>query len=459
MQDDNTENNIDQIPEKFRKLINGNPAKRIVLFSLPFFAGDLVHVIYTLIDAFVIGRWLGLNALAAIGAGMSLIWFVYGFCFGLTDGFAVITAQRVGKGDENGVRRSVAAGMTLSLLTAILLTCILLPLIRVLLSLMMIPSEIANDSYNYIFITYSGISFVIFSNMLLGIIRSGGNSFVPMVFTFLGTACKVIFIFLLVAVFPFGIMGAAFATVFADLTVTLLCIIYIIKKYPAFIPGKKDWIPDFSEYKTHLSLGLSMAFMRTIIETGNLILQSTVNSLGAVTIAAVAAAQRVRGLCIIPFFSMSRAMTIFSAQNYGAGRLDRVYKGLFQICLICLGLGIFIAILNQMSAEIIVSLFLPDSLEAIAMASQYILISGSLVVILGIMISFRSTLQGLGMKTAPVLCGIIESIICIFTALILIPDIGFMGVILAHPLAWLVSGIPLYAAFAVYKKKRDENKM
>ena len=432
-------------------LTSGNPARRIVLFALPFFAGDIFYTFYTIIDGFVLGRWLGINGLAAVGASSSFIWLVYGFCYGLTDGFAVITAQRVGAGNDERIRSSVAAAVSLCFFVSIILTCLLLPLVRPVLSLMMTPAEIMDDSSVYVLVTFSGICFVLFGNMLAGIIRAGGNSFSPMLFYMIGTLCKILLDILFVVVLPWGIRGAALSTVLADLIAMLLFLGFLIRRFPRFLPRRQDWHPNLGEYGTHFYLGISMAFMRSIIEVGNILLQAAINGLGALTIAAVSAAQRVRGLSIIPLFSVYRATITYTAQNYGAGKIDRINRGLFQVCLINLGLGLFMAILNHLTGGPIVSLFLKDSPEAAALATQYILISGYTVFILGIMLAFRSTMQGLGMKSASMLCGTMETAMSVLAAFVLIPRIGFTGACLASPLAWVASGIPLYIAFGIWK--------
>ena len=439
-------------------LVNSpNPGKIIILFALPFFAGDIFHVFYTMIDAYVIGRRLGINGLAAVGAGGSLIWFVYGFCHGLTDGFLLTTAQRVGAGEEEGIRRSVAAVLSLCFLISVILTLILLPVSGLLLALIQTPAEIINEAWAYIFILFSGVLLVLFSNMLAGIIRAGGNSFSPMVIFVLGTLCKIVLVLIFVVLLPWGVRGAALATLLADLIKGLLCLGFLFRRFPHFMPRRQDWIPDLREYWAHLSLGISVALMRSIIEVGNILLQSAINGLGALSIAAVAASQRVRGLSIIPVFSISRAMAIYTAQNYGAGKLDRVYKGLRQICLIGLGLGFFVGVLNLFGGVPIVSILLQGNAEAVSLARQYIIFNGSTVFVLALMLAFRSTLQGLGMKYPPLICGGAETLMCVLAAFVLIPRFGFTGVSLASPLAWMASLIPLCIAFGVFRAKNKVN--
>jgi len=434
-------------------LTSGNPAKRIVLFALPLLAGELLHISYTMIDAFVVGRWVGINGLAAVGATYNLICFAWGFIFGLTGGFAVILTQRVGAGNEQGIRKSAAAGLLLCFVISIFATAILLPLTPRILTLINTPDEIMKDACSYAIITFSGTLILMFSNMFASIIYSAGDSVNPLIFFAVGTVCNIIFDILFVAVFKWGIPGAAAATVISQSIAALLTLIFLLKRFRRFLPLRSDWKMEWNEIKIHLSLGIVMGIQRSIVEFGNILIQAAINSLGAVTIAAVSAAQRIRGLNMMPVFALSRAVTTYTAQNYGAGKMDRVNKGLFQSCLIALGLGIFMAVLNQFTGRHIVSLFLTDNKEALELAARYILITGYTVFLLGIMLVFRSVLQGLGKKSAPVLCSVMETVMSVFAAFVLIPILGFTGVCYVNPLSWLASGIPLYIAFAFIKKQ------
>ena len=434
-------------------LTSGNPAKRIIVFALPLLAGEFLQVFYTMADAFIVGHWLGIDGLAAVGATYNLVSFVFGFIIGLTGGFAVITTQRVGLGDEQGIRRSIATALELCFVITVVLTLALLPLTPFILRLIRTPAEIITDSLNYITIMFSGIIVFMFYNMLASIIQAGGDSLTPTIFLIMGNIINIILAVLFVAVFSWGIRGAAAATVISEFIAVILTFQFLLRRFRTLLPRRQDWRADWPGIRSHLSLGIVMGLQRSIVEVGNILVQTAINGLGPVTIAAVSAAQRVRGLNMMPLFSMFRAMTTYTAQNYGAGRMDRVYKGVFQASLISLGLGIFMAVLNQFTGAPIVSLFLKDSQEAIALARQYILFTGYTVFILGIMLVFRSVLQGLGKKTAPTLSSVLETVMSILAAFVLIPHLGFTGVCLVNPLSWLASGIPLYIAFGRLKKE------
>jgi putative MATE family efflux protein len=404
-------------------------------------------------DAFIVGRWLGITGLAAVGVSASLVQFMFSLVIGLTGGFTVITTQRVGEGNEDGIRRSVAAGLLLSLSIAIIMTVAFPLLSRPVLSVMRTPPEIIEYSTSYAVIIFSGVAVFVFYFMLSNIIYAGGDSFTPLLFSITAVICNVVLDILFIAVFSWGVGGAAAATVISESIACVLCAVFLFRRFHRFLPQRSDWRAGWPEIGAHLSLGIAMALQRSIVEVGNLLVQTVVNSLGALTVAAVTAAQRVRGLNMMPLFTLPRAVTTFTAQNYGAKKMDRVYSGIFQSCLISLGLGVFMAVLNQFIGTPIVSLFLSDNPEAVALARQYILFPGYTVFILGIMLDFRGALQGLGMKTASILCGVMETVMSIFAAFVLIPRLGFIGVCLVNPLSWLASGIPLYIAFGIYRKK------
>jgi len=329
---------------------------------------------------------------------------------------------------------------------------LLLPFCRTFLLLTRTPAEIMEDAYGYLLITLSGSFIGVFSSMLGGIIRAGGDSFTPTVFFVVGIVSNIFLDILCVVVFHWGVRGAAIASVFSQFVSGVLILLFMLRRFSRFLPQKQDWFAGRRDYGVHLSLGVSMGLLQSIVEAGNILVQAAVNGLGSLTIAAVSAAQRVRGLNMMPLFAVSRAMTTYTAQNYGAGRMDRVNKGIFQACLISLGLGVFMATMNQFTGAPIAALFLKDSPEAVALAHRFILYTGYTVFILGIMLVFRSSLQGLGMRRAPIICGVMETVMSILAAFVLIPQLGFTGVCLVNPLSWLASGIPLYIAFGLRKK-------
>jgi putative MATE family efflux protein len=436
-------------------LTGGSPWRRIVLFSLPLLGGEICHLLYSMADAFILGRVLGINALAAAGAASSFVHLVFGIAMGLSSGFTVITAQRIGSGSGEGIRRSVAAGISLSLVLGLAFTAILVPLIRPALRLINTPAEILGDTAAYASIIIGGIVVSMFNNLICGIIQAAGDSATPLAFLVISSILNILLDLLLVAVIPWGVRGAAIATVFSQLVSAVLALRVLCGRFRSFLPQRGEWYAGRKDLGAHFSLGISMALQRIIVEFGNILVQAVMNSLGTVTIGAVSAAQKIRALNMMPFFALSRAVTTFTAQNYGAGRMDRVNRGIFQTCLLCLGGGLFMALLNRIGGPFFASLFITDSAEGIALAYRYIIFSGYTVTILGLMLTFRSGLQGLGMHFAPVMSGVMETVMSVLAAFVLIPRTGFLGVCLVNPLSWLTSLFPVFLGFMMIRKGKN----
>jgi putative MATE family efflux protein len=411
-------------------------------------------------DAFIVGRTLGVNALAAVGCGFGLMSFIFGFSFGLTNGFAVITAQRVGAADEEGIRKSVATSLSLCAAFSVLFTLVLSPLAGPLLTLMATPQEILADAVGYITIILWGMTATLLYNMLANILRAAGDSLTPLFFLILSSLVNIGLDYLCILVLGWGIRGAAAATVFSQILSTLLCAGLVRKRFPRLLPRREHWAPRRREIGVHLALGVSMGLQQSVVEVGNMLVQTAINGLGTVTIAAVSTAQRIRNLNLEPLFCLSRAVTTYTAQNYGAGKIPRIYRGMFRACLLSLGASLLMLLLNLFLGAHFAALFLKDNPEAVAMAHRYLLYIGFTLFLLGVMLIFRSALQGLGKNIAPILCGVAETLMSILAAFWLIPRLGFTGICLVNPLSWFASGIPLYIAFwSVSRRLRAQDRI
>jgi Na+-driven multidrug efflux pump len=196
-----------------------------------------------------------------------------------------------------------------------------------------------------------------------------------------------------------------------------------------------------------------MGVQRSIVEIGNILVQGAMNGLGTLSIAAVAAGQRIRQLNMLPLFALSMSVSVFTAQNYGAGKIKRIYGGLRQASLISLAFCALMALINFSSGPLLPSLFLKDSPEAAALAIRYIRYIGATLSFLALMLIFRSGMQGMGKNISPTICSVLETVMSVVTAFLLVPRLGFTGICLANPLSWIVSGIPLYIAFGFLWKK------
>ncbi|MDR1444872.1 MAG: MATE family efflux transporter [Treponema sp.] len=439
-------------------MTQGFPGKVLILFTLPVMAGDFFRLFYSMADAIIVGQTLGPESLAAIGCTTPLLSFVFGFTVGLTAGFSIVFAQRFGAGDEKGLRLSFTVSLLLCAAAAVLLLALCLPLVRPVLVLLNTPAEILDNAAAYMSILMWGVPVALVDYLLSNSIRSLGDSKTPLYFQVAASLVNIVLDYGFILIFHWGVAGAAVATVIANFCVALLCAVHIIRRYPQLLPSREVFRGFsgklFPEAGTLLPLGLSMGLQRSIVEIGNILVQGAMNGLGALSIAAVAAGQRVRQLNMLPLFALSISVSVFTAQNYGAGKTKRIYSGICQAGLISLGFCALMALINFSSGPFLVSLFLKDSPEAAALSVRYIRYIGAALSFLGLMLIFRSAMQGMGKNISPTVCSVMETVMSVVTAFFLVPRFGFTGICLANPLSWIASGIPLYIAFAWFIRQQ-----
>jgi putative MATE family efflux protein len=445
------------------EFLTGSPWRRILIFSLPIMGGDFFRLFYSMADAIIVGQTLGPGSLAAIGCTTPLLSFVLGFTVGLAAGFSIILAQRFGAGDQGALRLSFTAGLLLCGGSALLLLALCLPLVRPVLELLNTPAEIRDEAASYMFIIIGGIGIALVEFFLANCIRSLGDSRTPLYFQVAASLLNIVLDYVFILVSGWGVPGAAAATVIANFSAALLCGLHIFRRYPELLPagGMFQGFAGkfFREAKVLLPLGLSMGLQRSIVEIGNILVQGAMNGLGAMSIAAVAAGQRIRQLNMLPLFSLSMSVSVYTAQNYGAGKMKRIYAGLRQASLVSLGFCALMALVNFSSGPLLVSLFLRDAPRAAALSVRYVRYIGAALSFLALMLIFRSAMQGMGKNISPTICSVLETVMSVVTAFLLVPRFGFTGICLANPLSWIVSGIPLYAAFWIlYRGLRTEQK-
>jgi putative MATE family efflux protein len=399
--------------------------------------------------------------------------FVSGFGIGLTGGFSIVLAQRFGAAvsaasgngadsEGEGLRRSFTVSILLCLITGVLLIALLLPLIRPFLRLLNTPAEIIDYAAAYMFFILGGLGFTMLNFMLTGSIRSMGDSRRPLYFMVVSSLVNIALDYCFILVFHWGVAGAAVATIIAQIVSMVCCAVFIYRRLPQLLPTRAllRSLPGLlrDEAGAHLGLGISMGLQRSIVEVGNILVQGAMNGLGAMSIAAVAAGQRIRQLNMLPLFCMSMAIATFTAQNYGAARIKRIYQGIRHACFISRGVSVRMCLVNFVFGPQLVGLFLRDAPEAAALSSQYLRFIGATLSFLGLMLIFRSVLQALGKSISPTICSVLETVMSVATAFVFIPLWGFTGVCLANPLSWIASGIPLYIAFALFVREKRQIK-
>ncbi len=430
-----------------RNLTKGNPAKLIVLFTIPLLIGNLFQQFYSMADTLIVGRTVGVNALAAVGCTGSLSFLILGFAQGLTSGLSIITAQRFGAGDDTNVRSSFATSVLISVVVTILLTALSAPLAKPVLRLMQTPDEIIEDAYQYIVIIFWGIGASVLFNLLSNMIRALGDSRTPLLFLVVACTLNIALDFLLILVFHMGVAGAAVATIIAQILSGVMCLLYMVKRFPILRLTAADWKIRGETLRAHLRVALPMAFQSSIIAIGAIILQFALNHLGATSVAAYTAAQKIDMVATQPMMSFGITMATYAAQNFGAGQYHRIRLGVRQCCVISVAFSLFIGVVNITCGRWLVALFVGAQLEVISLAKIYLLTNGACYWILSLLFIYRYTLQGLGNSFVPTIAGIMELGMRTIAAVVFTQFWGFTGACLANPLAWLGACIPLGIAY------------
>lgn len=426
----------------------GNPTKLILSFSIPLLVGNIFQQFYNMVDAIIVGRFVGVKALAAVGSTGSLAFLVLGFIIGLTSGFSVLVAQKFGAKDEDGLRHSVAMSIYLCGAFTIIMTIISLLSSKPLLMLMKTPMDIIDDANIYISIIYAGCIVAFIYNMFAGILRALGDSRTPLYFLIIASILNVLLDIFFVVNIHMGVAGAAYATVISQGVSGLLCFIYIKKKFPILKFQKKDWKINTNTMKRLLKIGLPMSFQFSITAIGVMILQSAINGFGSTVVAAFTAASKVEPLATMPLASLGVTMATYTGQNLGAGNYDRIKEGVKKCIKISLVASIIGGILIFIFGKYFVYLFLSEpGPEVIAHATRYLNTIAVFFFPLGILFVFRNTLQGLGDGLVPLLGGVIELVSRSVVALAFSGIYGYAAICLASPLSWVTAAIWLYISY------------
>lgn len=437
-----------------KDMTTGNPVKLILFFSIPLLIGNVFQQFYSMVDTIIVGRYVEVQALAAVGVTGSLSFLILGFTFGLTGGFSVIIAQRFGANDEDGLRKSVATSTILSIISTIIITLASMLSAKPVLSLMNTPDDIINDATIYIIIIYAGTCATVFYNMIAGILRSLGDSKTPLYFLILSSILNIILDLFFILNFNMGVRGAAYATVIAQGISGILCLIYALKKYPILRLKKEDWIWDKNFALKHLNVGIPMALQFSITATGVMVLQTALNAFGSTVIAAYTAASKVEQIVTQPGISFGTTMATYCGQNLGAGKYDRIKEGVKKGSIITIMVSIIAAVVLFVFGKSLSTLFISsDQIEALNYSKQYLNTVAIFLPILGMLFIYRNSLQGIGDAFIPMMAGVAELVARVIVAFTLPAFIGYIGICLASPFAWIGATIPMAIKYRILIKR------
>ena len=438
-------------------MTTGNPVKLILLFSIPLLIGNIFQQFYSMVDTIIVGRFVGVEALAAVGTTSSMVFLVNGFVMGLTSGFAVLISQKYGAKDEAGVKKAVASSITLSIIATIIVTFISVISAKPLLALMNTPSNIMKDASTYIIILYAGNVAIIFYNMMAAILRALGDSKTPLYFLIVSSVLNIILDLVLIINFKMGVAGAAYATVISQGVSALLCVIYTYKKYKILRLKKEDFKVEKEYYTTHLKIAIPMSMQFSVTAVGIIIIQSAINTFGSVVIASYTAASKVLQLVMQPSTSFGVTVATYAGQNLGAGRFDRIKHGIKIMNIVSIITSLIAGVVLVTLGKYFVMLFIENPTpEIFDYAQQVLNYSAIFFIPLGFIFVYRNVLQGMGESFVPMMAGFFELAARATVAFTLPKVIGFTGICLSDPIAWISACVPLMLTYYIKMKKIDK---
>lgn len=437
-----------------KDMTNGSPSKHILGFAVPMLFGMLFQQFYNLVDTIIVGKTLGVEALAGVGATGSINFMIIGFCMGVCNGFVIPVAQCFGAKKPSDLRKYVFNGYICSVVFSIVLTLASVIFCRRILIVMNTPADIIDHAYNYIVVIFIGIPTVFLYNMVSGVIRSLGDSKTPVVFLVLSSIINVVLDFFLILVCKMGVAGAGWATVTSQLISGLTCLIYMYKKYDILKGDKSERVLD-RRFITNLCMnGVPMGLQYSITAIGSTILQAAVNTLGSTYVAAMTAGSKMFNFTCCPFDALGSTMATYAGQNVGAAKIKRLGQGVRSAMIIGSIYSVLSLVALYFTTDYIALLFVNASeTTIIALTRQFILASACFYIPLTGVNVVRFCIQGMVFSVFAISAGILEMIGRAFAAIILIPSIGFMGACLASPIAWIAADAFLFPAFIHCAKK------
>ncbi len=429
-------------------LLEGPILRAMIAFAIPVMIANIFQQLYNTVDIMIVGRFLGEESLAAVGATAAIFELVVGFALGTGNGMGIVIARYYGAGNYEKLKSAVAAmfviGGVLSIVIAVLGNFALYPLLK----LLGTPGNIIAQSYEYIYLIVVFVGVTLAYNLFAGLLRAVGDSKAALYFLIFSAIVNTVLDIYFIAYLHMGVRSAGVATIISQGVSAVLCFIYIRKKTPFLIPFKKHFTWNKKLYADLLGQGISMGLMFSVVSIGTLILQTSINALGSTIISAQTSARRIMIFALLPIIAMNATVTTFTSQNFGARQYRRIVEGLRQAMTIAITWSIFISIVLFFASPYLNELVTgSNDEELIYQASLYLKISSAFYPILSVLVILRNALQGLGQKMMPLISSIIEMLGKILFVIFIIPSAGYLGVIFVEPILWVVMAAQLFYAF------------
>lgn len=433
-------------------MTKGSPVRLLLRFTLPLFLGNLFQQLYNLADTAIAGHLLGDSALSQIGATAALYSLITNTAFGLNNGFALTVSRCFGAGERREMKRSVCWMAVLSAFSAVCLTAGFLIFRHALLAALQIPADILAGAEGYLTIILAGIPLTMAYNLEAALLQAVGNSRTPLLFLLFSSGLNVALDFLFMKPLAMGVEGAAAATILAQGISAVLGFVYIIRGYPQLRFGREEFRVKRNFVLKMFWTGLSMALMSTVYNIGSVILQSSINALGNIYIAAQVGGRRLAELFYTPGLALGTSVATYSSQNYGAAAPERIKKGIWT--------AVFLYGIWWIAALALVIFAAPGAVrlitgsrdyEVISNAVLYLRISIPMIPPMAVLVILRNALQGMQHSVSPLLCSTLELAGKVIFAFFLVPAFGYTAVCICEPVTWVICFFFILGAYWMHK--------
>lgn len=435
-------------------MTEGSAFSHIVTFAFPLFIGSALQELYVLADAMIASHFIGERGLAAIGSVSAISSMLLSFAIGVNHGFSLHISRAFGGENMRELKRCTSVMVVLDVLLSLLLTLVALLAVRGLLVWLKTPDDIFHMAHMYIFVSICGLSATVIYNMCAGYLRSLGNSRVPLYFLIVSSFLNILLDLLFICVLGMGVEGAALATVLSQLVSATLSIIYIVRVYPDYLPGREELRVRLGVYLDMLATGISFGIMSSVYQVGTVILQRSINALGTVVITSHTASRKMFEATNIPSSTLGQATAVFTSQNYGAGRIDRVRKGFRITFMLQLFWSLLCIIFAYTFARSFAAL-IANTGDAVILgwSERYFRTCVLFYPVVALVYIFRNSLQSLGRRIIPVLSSCIELFGKLVSGLFIVPKVGYQAVILTEPLTWTAMAIFLTVGYFILLRR------
>lgn len=429
-----------------KKLTEGRPLKVILLFAVPLYIGQLFQLCYSLIDTRIIGSALGETSLAAVGATTSFSDLLIEFLGGIICGFGILVSTHFGAKEEEKVRKAIGGTMVLGVCCTVFISVLCLLFLPYILRILNVSEELLPEASSYVRIIIAGLTASTLYNICAAVLRAIGDSFTPLIFLIISNVLNVALDYFCVYYLEMGVSSAAAATVISQIVSAVLCFLYMRRKYPWIAVHREHIRPEKEMYGQLLPTGLSMGFMLSFVMLGSLALQTGINMLGSGIIVAHTGARKVTMIFLIPFFVLGTALATYCGQNAGAGRQDRIGTGIKDTVLLSFAWCVIVVLIVFTFSPVLIHLVTASSdTEVLDNAVLYLKVNSCFYFLPAIICILRNSMQGLGDTKTPLVSSFIELAGKVLMAYLLVPAIGYMGVVVSEPVVWAVMVVPLLA--------------